>query len=185
MPNWCQNSLTLRHEDPAMIKRAEESFARGEFCQEFVPCPQELKDTQAPNRNEDSDQLIEKYGYADWYSFNISQWGTKWDFGDSDGINDVQENEITLYFDSAWSPPIALMEKLEQLGFEVDMIYNEPGMAFCGRYSDGNDDYYEYSGMNADEVDIEIPSDINEAFAIAENMRGWEEENEEENEDES
>ena len=54
------------------------------------------------------------------------------------------------------------------------------GMAFCGRYSDGNDDYYEYSGMNADEVDIEIPSDINEAFAIAENMRSWEEENEDE-----
>lgn len=179
MPNWCQNSLTVRHDDPAMIKRAEESFARGEFCQEFVPCPQELKDTQSPNSNENVDQLIEKYGYADWYSFNISQWGTKWDFGDSDGINDVQEHEITVYFDSAWSPPIALMEKLEQLGFKVDLIYNETGMAFCGRYAEGFDDYYEYANLSADEIDAEIPEELNEAFAIAEQKRMWEEEEEE------
>ena len=185
MPNWCGNTLVLKHEDPAMIKRAEDAFARGEFCQEFVPCPQALRDTSSPNSNDDVDQLIEKYGYADWYSFNVNEWGTKWDFGSPDGINDVQENEIVLYFDSAWAPPVRLMEKLEELGFEVDLMYYEPGMAFCGRYRDGDDDYYEYSNMNADEIDIEIPSDINEAFNIAENMRDWEAENAEEDEDES
>ena len=185
MPNWCANTLVLKHEDPAMIKRAEDAFARGEFCQEFVPCPQELRDTSAPNRNEDVDALVEKYGHADWYSFNVNEWGTKWDFGSPDGINDVQENEIVLYFDSAWAPPIRLMERLEELGFEVDMMYYEPGLAFCGRYKDGNDDYYEYTDMNADEIDIEIPSEINEAFNIAENVRDWEAENAEEDEDES
>ena len=185
MPNWCGNTLVLKHEDPAMIKRAEDAFARGEFCQEFAPCPQELRDTSSPNRDEDSDQLIEKYGYADWYTFNVNEWGTKWDFGSSDGINDVQENEIVLYFDSAWAPPIRLMEKLEDLGFEVDLMYDECGMAFCGRYRDGFDDFYEYGGMSADEIDEKIPQYINEAFCIAENKRMWEEENAEENEDES
>jgi Ferredoxin-like domain in Api92-like protein len=180
MPNWCGNTLVLRHEDPAMIKRAENAFAEGRFCEEFAPCPQELKDTQSPNRNGSADQLIEKYGYADWYSFNVNEWGTKWDFGHPEGINDVQENEIVLYFDSAWAPPVALMAKLEEMGFEVDLMYYEPGMAFCGHYVDGNDDYYELGGMSADQVEITIPSDLNESFCISENMREYEQENEDE-----
>jgi hypothetical protein len=180
MPNWCGNTLVLRHEDPAMIKRAETAFAEGRFCDEFFPCPQELKDTQSPNLNKEVDQLIAKHGYADWYSFNVYEWGTKWDFGDPSGINDVQENEIVLYFDSAWAPPVALMAKLEEQGFEVDLMYYEPGMAFCGHYTNGFDDYYELSGMDADEVEANIPSDLNEAFSISENMREWYEENEDE-----
>lgn len=180
MPNWCGNTLVLRHEDPAMIKRAETAFAEGRFCEEFVPCPQALKDTQSPNREGSADQLIGKYGYADWYSFAVNEWGTKWDFGHPDGINNVEENEIVLYFDSAWAPPIRLMEQLEELGFEVDLMYYEPGMAFCGHYANGFDDYYELGGMSADEVEITIPSDLNESFSISENMREWEAENEDE-----
>lgn len=178
MPNWCGNSLVLEHSDSKMIKRAEKAFAAGAFCQEFVPCPAELKDTTAPNLNEKAaDELIKKYGYADWYSFQVNEWGTKWDFGSPDGINDVQENSITVYFDSAWSPPITLMKKLEELGFTVYLMYNESGMAFCGRYSDGDDDYYEYGNMSADEIDERIPEELNEAFCIAENQRMWEDEN--------
>lgn len=179
MPNWCQNTLVLNHEDPEMIKRAEKAFAEGKFCQEFYPIPAELSDTTSPNRDEKQvDILLEKYGYADWYSFCINEWGTKWDFGDSAGINDVQENEIVLYFDSAWSPPIAMMEKLEAMGFEVDLMYNEPGMAFCGRYADGNDDFYEYAGMSAADVVDFIQPELDEAFCISENMQMNEDEEE-------
>ena len=89
-----------------------------------------------------------------------------------------------LYFDSAWAPPIALMEKLEEQGFDVDLMYNESGMAFCGRYADGDDDYYEYGDLTADEIDAELPEDINEAFCIAENKRLWEEEQEDNSDDE-
>jgi hypothetical protein len=31
MPNWCNNNLTLTHEDPAMIQRAYDALERGEF----------------------------------------------------------------------------------------------------------------------------------------------------------
>lgn len=181
MPNWCSNVMTLRHEDPEMITRAKNAFAEGKFCQEFVPCPQELQDVSSPNRDEKSAAaLLEKYGYADWYAFQTNEWGTKWDFGSGDGINNFTENELILYFDSAWSPPIRMMEQLEELGFTVDLMYYEPGMAFCGRYADGDDEYFEFGGMNADEIDIEIPGELNEAFCIAENQRMWEEENEDE-----
>ena len=178
MPNWCNNTLVLRHEDPAMITRAKDAFARGEFCQEFHPCPAELIDTKSPNTDEDSvNELVKKYGYSDWYSFSVNEWGTKWDFGDDQGINDFGPNHLVVYFDSAWSPPIAMMAILEDLGFEVDLMYDEPGMQFCGHYVDGVDDYYDYTAMDADEIDDKIPSELNETFCIAENMRMWEEEN--------
>ena len=37
MPNWCNNTLVLRHADPAMITRAKDAFAAGKFLNEFVP----------------------------------------------------------------------------------------------------------------------------------------------------
>lgn len=186
MPNWCQNTLVLTHEDPTMITRAKDAFADGRFCDEFVPCPQELKDTTSPNRDTKSvEELLQKYGHADWYSFQVNEWGTKWDFGSGDGINHFDDNSLTVYFDSAWSPPITMMEKLEELGFTVDLMYHEPGMAFCGRYSDGLDDFYELGGMDSEEVAASIPSELDGAFCISENMAQWEAENTEEDDDES
>jgi len=45
MPNWCNNNLTLHHEDPSMIQRAIASFHEGKLCQEFHPMqPQLLED---------------------------------------------------------------------------------------------------------------------------------------------
>ncbi len=31
MPNWCDNNVTLKHKDSAMIKRAYDAFGRNEF----------------------------------------------------------------------------------------------------------------------------------------------------------
>jgi hypothetical protein len=39
MPNWCNNNLTLSHDDPAMIQRAFDALERQEFLQEFCPVP--------------------------------------------------------------------------------------------------------------------------------------------------
>ncbi len=49
MPNWCNNNLTLQHEDPAMILRAKEALDRGEFLNEFIPVPEDLKITSGCN----------------------------------------------------------------------------------------------------------------------------------------
>jgi Ferredoxin-like domain in Api92-like protein len=161
-----------------MITRAKDAFARGELCQEFVPCPAELHEHNAPVRDAKlADRFVEQYGASDWYNWQVNNWGTKWDVGSGDGINSFTDNELVVYFDSAWAPPIALMEKLEEQEFTVDLMYNETGMAFCGRYSDGFDDYYEYGGMNSAEVAIEIPGDLDEAFCISENLAMWEQEN--------
>ena len=189
MPNWCNNNLTLQHEDPAMIKRAAEALDRGEFLQEFIPVPEDLKITAGFLGDGDAQKAleaqtkanVEKYGYGNWYDYSVGEWGTKWDVGD-DGATDVHPDGKMLhtYFDSAWSPPVAAYEKLTELGFTVGAMYYEGGMSYAGVWEDGVDDYYDLGGMNSTQVAEELPVELDEAFGISESMAEYEAENEEE-----
>jgi hypothetical protein len=179
MPNWCNNNIELAHDDPAMLERAKAAFLDGKFLNEFIPLPKELEDTTAPAR-ETNEALMEKYGASDWYSWCVNNWGTKWDI--SPYGCEIENGQLVGSFDTAWSPPTAAYEKLEEMGFSVRAYYSEPGMGFAGVYEDGFDDYYEFSGMSADEVQDMIPEALDEMYGITESMREWEEENEENDE---
>jgi hypothetical protein len=86
-------------------------------------------------------------------------------------------------FDSAWAPPIQFYEKLMDLGFSVRASYYEPGMCFAGIWEDGDDDYYDLSDMNSEQVREELPEHLDEAYGISECMAEYEAENEEEEEE--
>jgi hypothetical protein len=175
MPNWCNNFIELKHEDPAMIQRAYDAMERGEFLNEFIPVPLELREATANGST--NEQLIEKYGYSDWYGYCTNEWGTKWDVGEQ-GNADINPNDPTVMtagFDSAWAPPTAAYEKLMDLGFEIRAGYYESGMAYCGQWEDGNDDYYDLSEMSADQVEDAIPAELNDLFGISETIREYEE----------
>jgi hypothetical protein len=179
MPNWCNNSVELYHEDPAMIERARSAFGRGEFLQEFIPCPKELLETTAQFGGNDQEKAnFEKFGYHSWYDFNVNTWGTKWDIGGDAPPQDIPGG-LMLNFDSAWAPPCAAYDKLLEQGFKIRAMYYEPGMAFAGVWEDGSDDCYEYGGMNSQQIAEELPVELNEAFGISEQVAEWEEENEE------
>jgi hypothetical protein len=192
MPNWCNNTLELQHEDPAMIERAKAAMIRGEFLHEFIPVPKELSDTVSGFMGEDQRAAheaqqaanLEKYGYANWYDFCVNQWGTKWDVGGGDyGTPTITEDgKMIAGFDSAWSPPTTAMERLIEMGFGVKLYYFEPGMAFAGIWEDGCDDYYEYGGMSSDEVAETLPVELNEMFCISDDIAQWEAENAEDEE---
>ena len=188
MPNWCNNNLTLTHEDPAMILRAKEALDRGEFLNEFIPIPADLKITSGflgdPAEQKELERQtaenVKKYGYGNWYDYCCGEWGTKWDVG-GDGQSDIHPDGKMLHtsFDSAWSPPTRAYEKLEQLGFGVNAMYYEGGMGYAGTYSDGVDEEISFDNMNADEIEQEYP-ELDEAFGISECMREYEAENQEE-----
>lgn len=179
MPNWCSNNLTLTHEDPAMITRAFDALERGEFLQEFIPVPQALRNTVADGST--NEQMVEKYGYSSWYDYCVSNWGTKWDCGEQ-GASDIRTDGTMLhtYFDSAWSPPVNAYERLMELGFGVNAMYHESGMAYCGVWENGHDDYYDISGMNSADLADALPSELDDAFGIVESMQEYEAENPEE-----
>jgi hypothetical protein len=177
MPNWCSNNLVLTHEDPAMIQRAYDALERGEFLEEFIPVPQELRDTVADGSTNEA--LVAKHGYSSWYDYCVGEWGTKWDIGEQ-GSSDIHPDGKMLhtFFDSAWSPPVNVYEKLMELGFGVEAMYYEGGMGYAGTWSDGCDDYVELDGMSADDIEREYP-ELDECFGISECMREYEEPEEE------
>jgi hypothetical protein len=191
MPNWCNNTVEIRHEDPSMIERVRTAFNGEGLLQEFIPVPDALRNTVSGFMGEDkraeheAQQAanLEKYGYTDWYSFCVSEWGTKWDVGaDGNPAQDIPGG-LMLGFDSAWAPPIGAYEKLMEMGFRIRAMYYEGGMAFAGIWEDGEDDYYEYGGMNSDEIAKTLPPELDEAFGISESVAEWEAENEETDED--
>jgi len=192
MPNWCENTVTLKHKDSAMIQRAYDAFGRNEFLNEFIPVPQDLVDTisgsyadkekQREHREKENQNLI-KYGYSNWYNFCVSEWGTKWDIGgDSECSSLLDDNTLHLSFDSAWSPPLDAYSKLLEMGFEIEAYYYEGGGAFCGKWDNGEWDSYDIPSTSQ-EVYQMVPSDIDAMFNITGNMLMWEEEDKEEEED--
>ncbi len=185
MPNWCNNYIEVSHEDPTKIRALADALNRGEFCSHVIPTPKALTDTVAgsvpegPERDAHEAQMksnLELYGAKDWYDFQTSRWGTKWDVG-GDSQADVSDDGLSMSasFDSAWSPPMGVYDALVEQGYQVRAYYYEGGMAYCGVYEDGSDDHYDIGNMSADQVADTIPEDLDEMFCITETIREYEE----------
>jgi hypothetical protein len=171
-----------------MIKRAIRAFENSSLLNEFIPCPKELSDTTSGSYGDKEEQAllmakqesnVKNYGYSTLYDFAIGEWGTKWDVGGGD-VTKIDKNNVKLYFQSAWSPPVEAYRKLEDLGFSINAFYYEPGVMFAGQYYDGEDDCYDLSSMDSEQVKDELPEEIDEEFNISEQMKEWESENDEE-----
>ena len=185
MPNWCNNFVEVAHTDPVKVRALADAMNRGEFCSHVIPTPKDLTDTVAGSVPEGAERdaheaqmtrNVELYGAKDWYDYQVSRWGTKWDVG-GDSQADVSDDGLSMSasFDSAWAPPTGVYEELCAQGYQVRAYYYESGMCFGGIWEDGSDDYYEFSNMSADDVEQLIPSDLDEMFCITETMREYEE----------
>jgi hypothetical protein len=183
MPNWTNNIIEINHDNPEMIERAFNALSEGKFFNEFLPCPQDLLDTMSgfhgkgtPEQEKLEQQQkenIAKHGFSDWYSWNIANWGTKWEACEP-FISGHDSNFLSASYDTAWSPPTRFYEHLQELGFVVRAYYFEPGMGFCGIWDDGDDQYYEIEG-DSEWVMNNIPHEIDYEFGISEGMAEWEE----------
>ena len=188
MPNWCNNSVEIYHTDPAMIERVRTAFNDGRLLDEFIPIPQSLKivagcvgdPDEQKKLEEDTARNKEVHGYGNWYDYCVNEWGTKWDVGaDGNPAQDIPCG-LMLGFESAWAPPCAAYEKLTEQGFRIRAMYYEPGMAFAGVWDNGDDDYYEYGGLDSKGIAETLPVELDEAFGISESVAEWEAENAEE-----
>jgi hypothetical protein len=163
MPNWCTNTVTLSNDDPKVI---DDFFTalKSSDCEPFQylrPMPVEYQD--------------------DWYSWHVSNWGTKWDASIVD-YEQVDKNTVWLAFDTAWSPPIELYNYLTEQGWNVDAQYQEEGMGFIGTYVDGEDVYYEYDISDRQSIEA-LPQEMIDYGDLLSRHEEWVEENEGENND--
>ena len=177
MPNWCNNTLTLTHNDPAMMQRALEGFNAKAFMSEFLPIPEPLKITagrEGPDGSPEQLKLIAAevanktiYGFKNWYDWCVATWGTKWDFGlDADEPATLNEDgALRVGFESAWSPPLEGYFHLMDLGFEVLAYYYEPGDGYCGKVTNEGDNFYRIEG-GADWIEANIPTDITDEMGV-------------------
>lgn len=183
MPNYCKNTLTLTHKDPAKLREAIDAWNSGEFCNHFIPMSVDLKLGQmsidelrklSPEQRVEyknkCDQMeidnLSKYGYASWYEFRTAKWGIKWDFGrdSDDDIYPTDATSLSVVFDTPWSPPEPIYKFLVEQGYEIEALFCEFGMAFCGYFRTTTDckTYGTY--------DNNIPDFIDKAFHIKEQL---------------
>jgi hypothetical protein len=196
MPNWNSNILTLTHVDRTMISRAVKAAQKDALLHEFAPCPQALSDTTEGSFGDSLEQarlnaLRENnrrtYGYSSWYDFAIGEWGCKWDISNGGSDYKIKKADdgytVTLSFDTAWSPPINFYDKLVELEFTVNAMYYEPGVNFCGQYFDGQDETYELNDLSSEQAKEQLPTELDEAFGISEQIAEYEAEQEEDNDE--
>lgn len=190
MPNWCNNTMTLSHNDPAMMDKALTAWNTGSFLESFIPVPYELtlvggariditKLTNMDHHREMSKVIAEinkkHFGYESWYEWCCDNWGTKWDIGHASEHGDpetLKDGALVVSFDSAWAPPIAAYEKLHAMGFSISAYYWEPGMAFCGTWKDGANRQWS-DVVDAEAARNQLPRDLNEMMGISETLEQW------------
>lgn len=117
MPNWCENEVT--------VSKGEASEEDWKEFLDIMSTPQEgLFQALVPHPTD------KEY---DWYDWNITNWGTKWDVYTEDmDLLDIYPLYVTMHFMTAWSPPEGIYQKLVEKNFEVCWFYKEPGLQFSG-----------------------------------------------------
>jgi len=67
-------------------------------------------------------------GFHSWYNWAIKNWGTKWN---AYGQNDKRNTENAIYFETGWSSPIGLIQKLSakfpELTLQLDYADEDSG----------------------------------------------------------
>jgi hypothetical protein len=167
MPNWCANNAEFHNDDVAEVAKLEAHL--------------KFLDENKSNNNIESGLFAffrprPAEEEENWYDWNISNWGTKWE-ASIYSWEKVNDNCITLNFDTAWAPPTIFYDFVAQnTEWYVTATYWEPGMGFVGSNIAGQDDCYEYS--NAEDVE-NIPEELIDEY----NLRDQFEDEEESEED--
>ena len=181
MPNWCNNSITIKGSTETIKQLWEDATAddgsgdnreRG-LLSAMVPQPANMFQGSLGTKER---QECAEQGIPNWYDWNVSNWGTKWDVS-TEGLEFTDNGdgtaEITGWFDSAWSPPIDAYSTFcdDMDGVYLEAYYEESGMCFVGYWdSEGADDHYEYDEFTSENIRDNIPEYLVEEFALDERM---------------
>lgn len=127
MPNWVDNRISIHgtKEEIAKIKAQlsqpiitgdNEKIEETEFSFLNIIAPPkdklhiyygEVSSSTLKSENEDETTY-------NWYNWNITNWGTKWDVSSELSDLDGTETSLSYAFQTAWSPPIPALQKLSE-----------------------------------------------------------------------
>ena len=155
MPNHCHNRVTIWSQDEATIENLKNLFEDENIFTQIIPepdwanTPLMSKDVQGlvydrgkvgelPQYVEDPfKRLVFKSTDRQddrWYDWRLQNWDTKWDAYDVQVDGGYDDDEITVEFNTAWSPPEAICHALREQYPEatVSWFYDEPGCEIAG-----------------------------------------------------
>lgn len=162
MPNWCQNRIVVQHENSAQISELVNVIENSEgLFNSIIPMPKEIYQSTI---------LSQEVGHfasqnmPSWYDWSVKNWGTKWD-ADNILIDAKDNNRLTLFFQTAWSPPIPICIHMLEKDFQVSLHYVEYGMNFGG--------YFKGQGSTIEERFFDdlakcIPGELEDIFGLSE-----------------
>ena len=121
MPNHITNKIEFSGNQESIDKILE--LIKGEdTCIDFekiIPMPSNIfRGNLGPEERN-------KYGKSNWYDWSLFNWGTKWNAYSSHLYSDNN----TIEFDTAWSCPLPVLDKLAELCYEHKV-------SFTGKWAD-------------------------------------------------
>jgi hypothetical protein len=156
MPNWCENEVVISgsKEDIEKVRELMETEESKFDFNSVLPSPDEFKGIHSGSckidgvqcniwrevdgknvaiSEEEQAEMIKKYGSTNWYDWNCENWGTKWNAGDV-YVKDNGPDSLDYVFDTAWAPPIPVIEKLAEIfpTVEITLQFEEGGAGFYG-----------------------------------------------------
>ena len=154
MPNHCHNRVTIWSQDQATIENLKNIFEDENIFTHIIPEPDWANtplltsdnrfgtkygnDGELPQMVEDTfpRSVFKSTGITDqrWYNWRLHNWDTKWDAYDVQVDGGYDDDEITVEFNTAWSPPEAICNAIREQYPEatVQWFYDEPGCEIAG-----------------------------------------------------
>jgi hypothetical protein len=91
----------------------------------FLKVPEELIEKSLSSK-----ELIERFGFDNWYDWNVENLGTKWSFESEDAVN---LSDGFFYFRTAWTPPSEFCQFLsEKFQYVVSLEFSNYLSDFSG-----------------------------------------------------
>ena len=138
MPNHCYQGVYL-HGSRLVLDRLHAAIEKEEFLNAVVPEPDNLF---TDNLGKEERQMCKDRGIPNWYDWRNEHWGTKWDICSAEvqhyRYNDT-DAELSFRCWTAWSPPVPVWDRLQEMGIRVEADYEDEGGFFVGTYSNGVD----------------------------------------------
>jgi hypothetical protein len=137
MPNWCHNSMEITGSIDEIVRFKQTCIRiafEGEQAQLDFNAIKPMPDFG------DGEKLNPNSIFPAWYDWACEHWGTKWNACGFHVTSD-ESGRYVCHFDTAWSPPVPIWEKLGKMFPALDFVLSgyEPNMdfAFRGTIKDG------------------------------------------------
>ena len=106
MPNWVYNNVSLNVKDEKEAEKIKTFLTDAESIFSFNKI---IKRPEAENAN--------------WYDWNIANWGTKWDASNT-YFATKEDGTLQYSFATAWSPPLPVLRKLSKRFPKVPIYFH-------------------------------------------------------------